>query len=156
MIRQSGTSRNSAFTLVELVVVLALLGVVAVASTSMLGGARVVGSVRAGQESQVLMQTLRMARATAISSFVSVQVETIVEGRTVVGYRVLDPTGQLVGREYRFEPSVATNWSTSAVTFMPTGATNTSLTVSFRGDSADWVVDLLSASGQVSARKVAR
>lgn len=139
---------KKAFTLIELTVVLAVLGAIAVAATSMLGGARVTQSLQARNEADVLANTFRMARATAITNNTPVRVEAIVN-RQVIGFRVVDTLGHLAMPETLYTNPIACTWSDNFVDFLPTGMTDKSLQVSFVGDSSDWNIDLLSGSGQV-------
>jgi prepilin-type N-terminal cleavage/methylation domain-containing protein len=144
-----------AFTLIEITVVLAVLGAIAVAATSMLAGARVTQSLQARNEADVLANAFRMARATAITNNVTVRVEAIVN-RQVVGFRVSEPYGQLAMPETIYPTPIICLWSAGFVDFLPTGTTDKSLQVSFAGDNSDWVLDLLSGSGQVTMSQRSR
>ena len=144
--------RPRGFTLLELTVVMAVLGAIALAATSMLGGRRVVGAIEARQEAQKLAETLRVARNLAITTGDTIAVTSVRSGRLVTGYRVLPASGvvELVQPETRTSPRVQMRWSTPTVSFQPTGATDRPLQVRLAGEATTWTVDLLAASGQVT------
>lgn len=138
------------FTLLELTVVLAVLGVVGIVATSMLHGSRVIQSLEARQEAQHLGAALRSARAGAIAEATPVRLQVLREGRSVVGFQTLADRTGVLQPQHRFGPRQDVEWSSPEIVFMPTGMSDRSLTVTITGENSTWVVEVLSASGQVS------
>ena len=139
------------FTLIELVVVIALLGVVAAVASPMLNSRRVVSTVDSGQTAELLVSTLRMARTTAILNGSPVYV--IADS---TGFGVWDATGQVLQPKHWYAPGVQAAWTSSTVAFQPTGMSNVSLQVRFTNAIREWRVEVLSGSGQVSQSEVLR
>jgi len=142
--------RRPAFSLLELAVVMAVLGVIAVAATSMRGSTQVVASLEARQEAQHLAAAFRTARATAIARTTNVHIQAVRSGRTIAGFQTLVNGTQVIQPEHRFGNSTQVSWSSPEIVFLPTGMTDRSLTISIVGQRATWQVQVLSASGQVS------
>ena len=144
--------RTLGFTLMELTVVMAVLGAIALAATSMLGGRRVVGAIEARQEAQKLAATFRVARNMAVTTGDTIEVAAVRSGRVVTGYRVIPVSRvtELAQPLTRTSPRVQVRWSAPAVRFQPTGTTDRPLQVRLAGEATTWTVDLLAASGQVT------
>lgn len=145
---------RSAFTLMELMVVMSVLGVIAVAASSMLGSASVVSSLAAKQESQHMVAAMRAARATAIANGSKVLVQCVAEGRDIVGFQLIDGATGVLQPVHRFGEHVQSQWSDKEIVFLPTGMADKSLKISFEAESSAWVATVLSASGQVDLVRV--
>ncbi len=144
------------FTLIELAVVLAVLGVVAVAATSMKSGARVVASIKSEQEARLLSQAFRTARITAIATSQPVRLRVIRDQREFIGFQTLSDVGRQdpLQPDHFFAGSLSVRWSESDVVFYSTGMTDRSATVSIQGEDSSWRVDLVQASGQAIVTKL--
>ncbi len=134
-----------AFTLLELTVVMAVLGGIAVAAATMMNGRQVVSTVTSKQTAELLVATLRMARTTAILHGAPVQVVS-----DDTGFCIYDSAGQLLYPKHLYAPELQVSWSSSNLAFQPTGMTDHSLQISLVNDVKQWRIDVLSASGQVS------
>jgi prepilin-type N-terminal cleavage/methylation domain-containing protein len=153
--RTRGRRSRSAFTLLELTVVMAVLGVVAVAASSMLGSHTIVGTLAARQQAELLASTLRTARSSAIAGQQPVSVAVHRDARLGIGYRTAlasDPNGLLQPVHYLPE-GVIVEWSSPEIVFQPYGMSDRSLSVSITGSASIWVLDVRSASGQVTLIK---
>jgi type II secretion system protein H len=139
------------FTLMELVVVIALLGVLAVAATPMLNGRRVVSTLDGKQTAELLVSNLRMARTTAIMNGAPVYLITDREG-----FGVLDANGQPLQPRHLYAPDLQVTWSVSTIAFQPTGMSDLSLQVRIANAIRQWSINVLSASGQVSMTEAQR
>lgn len=148
---------RAAFTLLELTVVMAVLGLVAVAASSMLGSKDIVDSLQARQQAQVLATALRSARTTAIAAGASVRVQAIFDRRNVVGFRtVWDASpSQVLQAEHIFPDALQIRWSDAAIVFAPTGMSVRPLTATITGSQSSWTLDVPSGSGQVSMTRTA-
>lgn len=146
---------HSGFTLLELTVVMAVLGVVALAASSMLSSSRVLTGLNARQAAEELSASLRTARATAISSQQPISVWLAVDPQLGTGYHLTlasDPNVVLQPVRY-FPPQVVVQWSSPAITFQPTGMSDRSLTATVVSPGSSWLLDIRSASGQVTLTK---
>ena len=140
------------FTLIELTVVMAVLGVIAVAATSVFSGRRVIASVSAKQEAELLATTLRMARLQAVASGVPQRLMVQMNGRSAIGYHTA--SADLVAASRLFPNAMESRWSSQVVDFLPDGTANPSLTVALSAEAGnEWTVELFSASGQVLITK---
>lgn len=137
--------RTKAFTLMELIVVMSLMGLIAVVSTSMLVGPNVIQAMAAREEAELFKTTLRLARTTAIANGSEVRVTTLSQG----GYRITDASGGLLHPKHLFAPKSVSKWSDNSLVFLPSGMSDRSLSVIFVTDRRSWQVDVLSGSGQV-------
>ncbi len=153
--RSKINSRKRAFTLLELAVVMAVLGVVAVAASSMLGSRSVVASLQAREDAQILASALRTARNSAIANGSNVRVTAIQSGGQTLGFQTTtdsSPALKLQPDHY-FADSLKVSWSTGGIVFLPAGMTDRSLSVSVSSASVTWILDVRSASGQVTVGK---
>jgi prepilin-type N-terminal cleavage/methylation domain-containing protein len=144
-----------AFTLLELTVVMAVLGVVAIAATSMLGSRNIVGSLAARQQAELLASTLRTARTSAIAGQQPITVALHRDAQLGLGYRTAlasDPNILLQPIHY-FPEGLVVGWSSPAIIFQPYGMSDRSLSVTITGSAATWNLDVRSASGQVTFHK---
>lgn len=143
-----------AFTLIELAVVMAVLGVVALAASSMLGARTVVGALNARQEAEVLSATLRTARATAIASQMPIRVAAFRDSLGT-GYTITPENNSalLLQPIQYLPPALDVTWSAASVVFYPTGMCDNSLSVTLSHEVTQWVLDVRSASGQVTLTK---
>ena len=144
--------RTNGFTLMELMVVMALLGLIAVVSSSLLYGPKVIDSMSARQSAELFKTSLRLARTTAVAYGHSIRFVSLKDG----GYAMLDGNGDLLQPEQRFAPGQAVEWSESSVEFFPSGMTDHSLSVLFSSGDRAWQVDVLSGSGQVLLKELSR
>jgi len=151
----NGRRSRSAFTLLELTVVMAVLGVVAVAASSMLSSHTIAGTLAARQQAELLASTLRLARSSAIAGQQPVSVAVHRDARLGIGYRTAlasDPNLLLQPIHYLPE-GVTVEWSSPAIVFQPYGMSDRSLSVSIRGSRSTWILDVHSAAGQVFLSK---
>lgn len=146
-----GHLRTNAFTLMELMVVMSLLGLIAVVSTNTLIGPNVIQSMAAREEAVLFKTTLRLARTTAITNGSEVRLTSLSQG----GYRVIDANGGLLQPEHVFAPNSRVRWSDSSIAFQPSGMSDRSLSVVFMAAARTWQVDVLSGSGQVLMQEYA-
>jgi prepilin-type N-terminal cleavage/methylation domain-containing protein len=146
---------SKAFTLLELTVVMAVLGLIAVAATTMLGSKPVVDSLKAKQEAQLLAGALRTARTTAIANGAAVRIGSIQGMRGVVGYRLTFDSmpNVLLQPDYHFPEPLECRWSAPNLVFFSTGMTDQSLAIEIGTPATLWQVEVLSASGQVTYEK---
>ncbi len=142
------------YTLMELTVVMALLGLIAVAATSMLGSSRVTSSLLAQQEARHLQSALRTARATAISNSTGVQLQAVVQGSSVRGFRTTSSVGQILQPEHSFPEQLQVRWSAPAVVFDPTGMSSVALQAEIESESALWELVLFPGSGQTTLTRI--
>lgn len=147
------TSDRSAFSLIELICVLVVLGVMAAAIGSMRMSPKLLERQRVKQEAEYVSAALRSARTTAIANGLPVQVVWYQDGQqsgiaTSVGGADKDHQPP----QHEFPLGMKTEWSSRSVTFAPDGSTDTSLSIVIARPEATSVVELLSASGQVTVK----
>ena len=144
-------TKRSAFTLVELAVVMAVIGGIAVVAVSMTGNRQVLDSLAARQQAAEVASTLRFARTAAVANNSDVQIEAMRSGRRISGLRVI--TGatpiELVGPLQEFPETLDVQWSVNQITFHPSGMADRSLQIEFSDAKATWRVQVLAGSGQV-------
>jgi prepilin-type N-terminal cleavage/methylation domain-containing protein len=153
MSRTSQPSLNDrrAFSLIELICVLVVLGVMAAAFGSMRMSPKLVERQRVKQEAEYVSLALRSARTTAIAGGIRVRLDWYQNGdqagfaTTVEG---ADKDHQ--PPKHDFPAGMKTEWSNRSVTFAPDGSADTSLSIVLARPDAISVVELLSASGQVT------
>jgi len=150
-VSQPWHSDRKAFSLIELICVLVVLGVMAAAFGSMRMSPKLVERQRVKQEAEYVSLALRSARTTAIAGAVRVRLDWYQNGNqggfatTVEG---ADKDHQ--PPKHDFPVGMKTEWSSRSVTFAPDGSTDTSLSIVLARPDATSVVELLSASGQVT------
>ncbi len=148
-------ARQSGFTLIELAVVMAVLGAIAIAATSMFGSSGAVESLRAREEAHVFSQALRTARSTAIASGANMRIEAIFDDGRIAGFRTISEASpkELAQPDHYFAGSLKTDWSTKEITFFPSGMADNSLEVVLASELSTWILEMRSASGQVTVFK---
>ncbi len=146
-------NRRSAFTLIELMSVLVVLGVMAAAIGSMRMSPKLGERQRVKQEAQYVIAALRSARTTAIANGVRVRIDWHQNGSLsgfVTNVEGADKEHQ--PQVHEFPPGMKSEWSSRSVTFTPDGSTDTSLSIVLTRPEATSVIELLSASGQVTSK----
>lgn len=144
---------RAAFTLLELAVVMAVLSVVAVAATSMLGGRESVSSLQARQEAELLASAIRTAHTVAIAEGTNVRLQAIPSGRQIVGFRLVADGLGPIQADHDFPNEVSTTWSANELLFTPTGTSNQLLQVGVSGSRATWTAAQTSVTGQTSVTR---
>lgn len=139
---------RSAFTLVELLVVMAVAGAIAVAASCMLGGRNVTTALAAREEAQHFVTAVRMARTNAISTGQPMVIRSVVERKGIVGFQVNGRGYELVNPVHRFSDSLDVAWSAQEVTLLPSGMAIPSLNVTFKSSRSKWQVVVVGATGQ--------
>jgi type II secretion system protein H len=153
-----GKLSRSAFTLLELMVVLAVMGAIA-ASVTAFDARRVVVSMESRQQAQVLVSALRLARTTAIASGRSVRLTKLsrsVQHASYDGFGLaFDDTPDIpLQPDIFFPSSVKVGWSAAKLVFSPAGMSDRSLQIEVAGGNTHWLVEVLSASGQITSSKL--
>ncbi len=141
-----------AFTLLELVVVLAVLGVMAAAVGSLRPAPQLAQRLSVKQETQFMLCALRAARATAIATAQPVELN-LSQGKesTTLSTRVAAYPSDRQPPAHSFPSFLKAAWSTSRVAFQPDGSSDQSLVIVLAGpDGPSYVLEVLSASGQVT------
>lgn len=139
---------RAAFTLLELAVVMAVLSVVAVAATSMLGSRESVSSLQSRQEAELLASAIRTAHTVAIAEGTNVRLQAIPNGRQIVGFRLVADGIGVIQADHAFPSEVSCTWSANELTFGPTGTSTQLLQVGISGARATWTATQTSATGQ--------
>ncbi len=143
---------RSAFTLLELVVVLSVLGVLAAAVASFSPSPYLAQRLGAKQETQYLLSALRAARSTAIATAQPVEMDWI-QGKEniLLSTHVSGYSSDRQPPAHFFPSYLKMDWSSSRLTFQPDGSSDRSLTMVVAGPvGPHYVLDVLSASGQVN------
>ncbi len=140
-----------AFTLIELICVLVVLGVMGAAIGSMRMNPNLLQRQRVKQEAEYVSAALRSARTTAIANGARVRVDSY-QNRALAGFAT---TVEGADKDHQppthdFPPGLKSEWSSRSVTFGPDGSTDTSLSIVLACPDATSVLQLLSASGQVT------
>ncbi len=147
---QLSTDR-SAFTLIELICVLVVLGVMGAAIGSMRMSPKLLERQRVKQEVEYVSGALRSARTTAIANGAHVRLDSYQDG-ALTGF-VTTVEGAAKDHQppkHDFPPGLKTEWSSRSVTFGPDGSADTSLSIVLARPDATSVIQLFSASGQVT------
>ncbi len=144
-----------AFTLLELTVVMAVFGFVAIVGSTLLNSQGVVGGLQAREDAQIIATACRMARNTAIANGTNVRIDTIQSGRRTLGFQLTTDTSPVskLQPDYYFADSLDVQWSAPSVVFFPTGMTDRSLSIAVTSETSAWILDVRSASGQVTLSK---
>lgn len=140
-----------AFTLIELICVLVVLGVMAAAIGSMRMSPKLLERQRVKQEAEYVSAALRSARTTAIATGARVRLDWYQNG-DLAGFatRVEGADKDHQPPQHDFPSGMKSEWSSRSVTFGPDGSTDTSLSIVLARPDATSVIELLSASGQVT------
>ena len=144
---------RAAFTLLELAVVMAVLSVVAVAATSMLGSRESVSSLQSRQEAELLASAIRTARTVAIAEGTNVRLQALPRGAQIVGFRLVADASGLVQADHTFPTEISTTWSANELLFTPMGTSTQLLQVDVSGSRATWTATQTSATGQTSVTR---
>lgn len=157
--RQIPTSKtpwatHRAYTLLELTVVLALLGVVAIAASSLTNSSRIVGTVHGAEEARHLVAALRDARTQAVMRTTQVRLRAIHQGADVIGFATESDSSGTLQPDYYFPERLQIRWNASEIVFSPTGMSDVSLAVEIESEDSEWTVTVFSASGQTTMQRV--
>lgn len=145
---------RAAFSLLELISVLVVLGLMGAAIGSLRSSPQLVDRLRVKQEADYLSAALRSARSTAIACGGQVHVDWYQNGDTSGFVTTVEgTTQQLQPPAHDFPPGLKAQWSKRSVTFNPDGTTDTSLSIELSRPDAVSLVELLSGSGQVTVTK---
>ncbi len=147
--RSPSTVRTAGMTLVELVAVVALLGILSAVVITRLGSAGI-GNPGAQAVARRLSLDFRHARGLAIAEGTNHYVKFDVNGTNLVGYTVYrtdSPTDIAIETYRTFEKGVTATSSTTQVEFTPTGAALTGCTVVVSGPSVNYTVTVIAATG---------
>lgn len=144
--RSSWARPLRAFSLLELMLALAVMGMIAAVGVSFAGGHTGLANTTAKLEAYELSRTLRMARSHAISHVTTVGVQSIRRGRRIEAYQVAIPS--LVDGVHEFDEKVSVTWSVPNVSVFPNGALDQSLEALITGDDSVWQVLVPSGTGQ--------
>ncbi|MEO8268230.1 MAG: type II secretion system protein [Aureliella sp.] len=142
---------RSAFTLIELICVLIVLGVMAAAIGSMSASPQLVERLRVKQEAEFVSAAMRCARTTAIANAARVRMDWYQNG-DAAGFAT---TVEGADKDHQppkhdFPPGMKIDLSSRSVTFAPDGSTDTSLSIVLARPNVTSFVELFSGSGQVT------
>ncbi len=144
-------SKQAGFTLIEVLCVLAVIGVMAVAIGSMRTSPEMVERLRVKQEAQYVSSALRAARTTAIANGLPVRMDWYQSGsETGFTTYVEGATKESQPPYHRFPAGLKSEWSSRGVIFQPDGSTDTSLSIVLASSTSAGLIELRSASGQVN------
>ncbi len=147
--RSTSTARMAGMTLVELMAVVAIVGILSAVVITRLGSAGI-GNPGAQAVARRLSLDFRHARGLAIAEGINHYVKFDVSGTDLVGYTVYrtdSPTDIRVETYRTFEKGVTATSGTTQVEFTPTGAALAACTVVVSGPSATYTVSVIAATG---------
>lgn len=153
--RSVSTVRTAGMTLVELLAVMALLGILSAVLITRLGSGGI-GNPGAQAVARRLALDFRHARGLAIAEGINHYVKFDVDGASLAGYTVYrtdSPTDIAVETYRTFEKGVTATSGTTQVEFTPTGAALAGCTVMVSGPSVTYTVTVILATGTTTVSK---
>lgn len=141
--------------LIEVMAVVALIGLAAVAAATSFDPSRVVGGLEVDREARALELALLAARNTAVSTGQPVRVQATRQAGRIGSYQTFwNSTGERIVADCVLSDKVDASWSTTAIVFNPLGQPSSALVCSLESDTAAWQVEVFAVSGQIIRRQV--